>query len=294
MTILLGWLVDNAWVFYAVCALGVIIYLVRALTAQRERRLSMFTLERETATSRLIQAWLMILVFVAMGAVILVSTKYVLPALPVLSPDESPRTPTSAAGVDPPTPGPTPTVTAEPLVPTFTPPATADSDLAPAPAPTLEATETSTLTPTVAPDAPDAPVAGEVRVRFGDFAELAGYSLSGTEVTTAQPVPLTLYWQALEGSSTTDYMVFTHLLAEDGHLVAQHDSPPANGARPIASWSPGESIVDPHSMAFQDTAYTGPATIVVGLYDLTTGERVLTDMGSSHVVLAAAISVVPQ
>jgi hypothetical protein len=106
-------------------------------------------------------------------------------------------------------------------------------------------------------------------------------------------LPLTLYWQALDGVGTTDYVVFTHLVAEDGHLLAQHDSPPDNGARPFASWTPGERIVDPHPMAFQDTAYSGPAIIRVGLYDLTTGERVLTDTGRNQVVLAAAIEVVP-
>lgn len=290
MTILLRWIVDNAWIFYAMCAIGVIIYLVRALTAQRERRLSMFTLERETATSRLIQAWVMILVFVAIGALIFVSAKYALPSLPALGPEMSPAVPTLAAGVNPPTVVPTPSVTAEPLVPTFTPVATIEPEVVPTSQetvqPALSPTPTSTTTP-------DGAVAGEVRIRFGDVAELVGYSLPGTEVTTARPVPLTLYWRALEGTSTTNYVVFTHLLAEDGRLIGQHDGMPANGARPTTDWTPGESIVDPHPVAFQDAAYTGLATISVGLYDQATG-RVLTEAGNDHVTLPVTIKVVPQ
>jgi len=132
-----------------------------------------------------------------------------------------------------------------------------------------------------------------VRVRFSDFAELSSYSLPAAEVTTAQPLPLTLYWRGLEGASPMDYVVFTHLLAEDGHLVAQHDGAPAGGTRPVTGWAVGETIVDFHPMVFQDTAYTGLARIAVGLYDPATG-RVLTQTGEDHVVLPVTIIVVPR
>jgi len=287
MTILLQWLVNNAWVFYAGCAMGVIIYFIRALSALRERNLAMFTLERETATSRLIQAWAMILVFIVIGALIFVSANYLLRNLPALRPETPRPTPTSVAGVDTPTPGPTPSPTGELLVPTFTPASTAES------ASPLPPAEEPTTAPTQEPTAsPEGVIAGEVHVRFGDFAELASFSLPASEITTAEPLMLTLYWQA-DGTSPIDYTVFTHLLAEDGHLIAQHDGTPAYGVRPTTTWVPGESIVDTHPMSFQDTAYTGPARILVGLYDPATG-RIATDTGSDHVVLPVAINVVPQ
>ena len=103
---------------------------------------------------------------------------------------------------------------------------------------------------------------------------------------------LTLYWRALEGTSPLDYLVFTHLLAEDGHLIAQHDGVPANGTRPTTGWTVGEIIVDPHPMAFYDTAYIGAAEIVVGLYDPDAG-RVVTEAGGDHVVLPLTINVAP-
>jgi hypothetical protein len=81
------------------------------------------------------------------------------------------------------------------------------------------------------------------------------------------------------------------LLAQDGHLLAQHDGQPGGGSKPTTGWAPGESIVDLHPMAFQDLEYVGPATIVVGLY-ASTGERVVTDTGADYVVLPVAINVV--
>lgn len=313
MRVLLQWLVDNAWILYAVCALGIVWYLIRALVALRERRLSMFTLERETATSRLVQAFLMILVFIAIGTLIYASAYYVLPKMPVANVTGPPPTPTMAAGLDTPTPGLVPSPTPPVLVPTFTsapgialqptPLSVAPTELPPEspaesppgdpaePAPTPPPAEEQTETPEPELTAePGAAVAAEVRVRFGDFAELLGFAIPSADVTATGSLPLTLYWQALEGRSPVDYRVFTHLLAEDGRLIAQHDSPPANGARPTTTWSPGESIIDPHSMGFQDATYTGEARILVGLYDPDAG-RVVTDAGGDHVVLPVAINV---
>ena len=291
MTIPLRWLVDNSWVFYAVCVIGLIIYLVRALTAQQERRLTMFTLERETATARLVQASMMLLVFIAIGALIFVSTNYILPGLPVLSRNVPLPTPTSVAGIDPPTPIVTPSPTAESLVPTFTPEATLAPEATLPPVPDSEPTATPTPEPT---PALAGAIAGELRVVFGDFAELVGYALPSAEVTAAQPVPLTLYWQALDGTSATDLIVFTHLLSENGDLIAQHDSQPANAGRPMTSWVPGESIVDSHALAFQDPTYIGPSRIWVGLYDPDTGRRILAVNGADHVELPIIVNIASQ
>jgi len=289
MTILVQWLIEHTWALYAVCAIGFIIYMMRALAAQRERRLALFTLERETATARIIKAWTMAFVFVAIGATIFASTTFILPSLSIYNPGASLPTPTLSAGVQILTPGitPTPSPTLGSLVLTFTPTTTGASvSTSPPPAPT----ETPTPAPT---DTPAAAISGEVRVRFGDFAELSSYSLPAAEFTTSQPLPLTLYWQALEGTSATNYMVFTHLISEDGRLIAQHDGAPAGGTRPTATWVPGETIADSHPMIFQDTAYAGPANIWVGLYDPGSG-RILAETGSDHVILPTKISIVPQ
>jgi len=142
------------------------------------------------------------------------------------------------------------------------------------------------------------PIATEVHVRFGGHpddpdqttAELLGYDLAPGPYTSGQPILLTLYWRAREGAASADYTIFTHVLAEDGHLVAQHDGPPANGTRPTPGWLADEIIVDPHDMTFR-APYTGPARIEVGLYDPTTLERVLTESGDTFVLLPTTLTI---
>ena len=297
MMILLQWLVENVWVLYAACAIGVIVHVVRALVARRERNLALFILERDTATARIVQAWSMVLIFVVIGVVIFVSITIILPGLSIYEAGTLLPTPTLSAGVEFPTSGVTSTPSPMPelVVPTLTPLTTTGTVPTPPPP---EVVETPTPEPAEMPtpepaEVPEVAISGELYVRFGDFSALVGYSLPAAAVTTAEPLPLTLYWRALDGTSPMDYMVFTHLLAGDGHLVAQHDGGPAGGARPTTGWSPGETIVDSHLLAFYDTAYTGPARIVVGLYEPAAG-RVLAGTGDDHVVLPVAISVIPQ
>jgi hypothetical protein len=287
MTILLQWLVEHAWVFYVACAIGIVIYAMRALGAHRERSLALFTLEREMATSRVAQAWAMVFVFVAIGAAIFVGAKYILPGLSAGGLGRPSPTPTPSSGVQPPTPSSVSTVSPTPdlLVPTVTP--TAAPTLVPT-APPSPPTEPPTPPPT---DTPAGVVSGGVGVRFGDFVELATFSLPAAQFGTAETLPLTIYWRRLEGTSPVDYLVFTHILAEDGHLIGQHDGPPAGGTRSINQWAVGEVVEDFHPMTFQDTGYVGPARIAVGLYDPSTG-RVLTSAGSDHAILPVTINIV--
>ncbi|MDY6878427.1 MAG: hypothetical protein SWK90_19790 [Chloroflexota bacterium] len=296
MIILLQWLVEHVWVLYAACVIGVAVYVVRALVAKRERNLALFTLERDTATARVVQAWAMVVLFIAIGVAIFVSAAFILPGLSIYNAGILFPTPTSSAGVEFPTPDITSTPSPVPEVaPTFTPLTTTAAVPTPPPpesveTPTPEPAETPT---SEAPEIPEAAVSGELYVRFGDFSALVGYSLPAAAINTAQPLPLTIYWRALEGTSAVDYLVFTHLLAGDGRLIAQHDGVPAGGARPTTGWVSGETIVDSHLLTFYDAAYTGPARLVVGLYEPSTG-RVLTEIGDDSVVLPVAISVVPQ
>jgi len=142
------------------------------------------------------------------------------------------------------------------------------------------------------------PMAHELHVRFGGspdapdqaVAELLGYDLAPGPYTSDRPISLTLYWHACEGASGGDYTVFTHLLADDGHLVAQHDGLPAGGSRPTLGWIPGEIVVDRHEMTFRET-YAGAARIEVGLYDTITLERVLAEDGQTFAMLPAALDI---
>lgn len=289
MTILIQWLIEYTWVLYPLCAIGFVVYVIRALAAQRERGRAQFTIERDIAAERVARDWAMALVFVVIGAIVFASTTFILPNLDI-GPFSS--TPTLEAGLE----FVTPTVTLIPsptsgfVVPTFTPVATSVQS------PTLASPEPAETVPPEPSDTPaDATVNGEVNVRFGDFAKLVSYGLPARQVTTAQPLALTLRWQSLEGVSAVDYWVFTHLLAEDGRLIAQHDGAPAGGSSPVTGWGAGEIVVGVHPMTFHDVAYTGPATLAVGMYDPgNPATRVLTEMGSDYVVLPISINIIPQ
>lgn len=138
------------------------------------------------------------------------------------------------------------------------------------------------------------PGAQSVSVQLGNFAELSGYRLETDELVVGQSFELTLYWRATNDVPLqTRYTVFTQLLAADGHLIAQHDGPPAGNSRPTTTWIGGEVVEDGHRLIFHDLAYTGPATLIVGLYDAETIVRVLTAQGQDHVILPVDVVVGP-
>ena len=124
---------------------------------------------------------------------------------------------------------------------------------------------------------------GRIGVRFGEIGTLVGYDLSARRVRAGDPLTVTLYWQAVNRAPIErPYTVFTQLLTPDGRLIAQHDGPPVDGTRPTTSWIGDEIIVDAHTLDWQDTSYSGPARLIVGLYDSESIERVLTDTGADY------------
>jgi 4-amino-4-deoxy-L-arabinose transferase-like glycosyltransferase len=133
-------------------------------------------------------------------------------------------------------------------------------------------------------------VAYPLDIHFGQVARLIGYDLPSQAVTAGWPVTITLYWQALEDAGGGDYTVFTHILASDGHLVGQHDSPPVKGVRRTLGWIPGEIIVDQHPMAFREP-YEGPARIEIGMYNHISMERLQTQSGKDSVLLPEELTV---
>jgi hypothetical protein len=131
-----------------------------------------------------------------------------------------------------------------------------------------------------------------VGVQVGDFAELLGYRIETSRLTAGQPFQIILYWQALSDVPVeTSYTVFTQLLAADGHLIAQHDGPPAENERPTLTWVGGEVIEDAHTLVFSDVGYSGSATLIVGLYDSATVTRVGAETGQDHIALPKDLTV---
>jgi mannosyltransferase len=134
------------------------------------------------------------------------------------------------------------------------------------------------------------PIGYPLDVRFGQVGRLIGYDLPQQTFAAGEPVTITLYWQALEQAAGADYAVFTHVLAADGHLVGQHDGPPAAGARPTAGWVSSEIIADAHTMTFREP-YVGTARVEVGLYDPDTMERVPVEGGETFTLLPTMLTI---
>jgi hypothetical protein len=112
----------------------------------------------------------------------------------------------------------------------------------------------------------------EVDVRLGDSVKLLGYDLAPAQASPGEMLFLTLYWQAL-GRTDTSYTVFVHLLDGDGHIRGQRDSLGGQGTLPTTSWVQGEVITDPYEIPISSTAPPGTYTIIVGMYDASTAER---------------------
>jgi hypothetical protein len=290
MTILLQRLVEYAWVIYVLCAIGAIIYAVRALGAHRARRLAIFTLEREAATSKVVQAWAIVLVFCFIGASVFFVVTFFLSDLPARVEGSTPE----PSGLELRTPTATPTPTPTPGIEILTIPAATVAAI-PTPIPP-EVTDSPEAGATVLPLGA---VSGEVHAQFGNppFAELVSYGLSAAEIAAGQPLELTLNWRALDATSPIDYVIFTHLRKDDGNIIAQHDGPPAGGNRPMTTWGPGASVIDVHLMAFAEEhwGYAGSATIAVGLYNPEVpAERVLVSTGGDYVTLPVTLVVTSQ
>ena len=70
-----------------------------------------------------------------------------------------------------------------------------------------------------------------------------------------------------------DYTVFTHLIDERENIVAQHDGQPDAGEYPTSQWLKGEVVQDVHTLVLEPALQPGEYTLLVGMYDLESGER---------------------
>lgn len=102
---------------------------------------------------------------------------------------------------------------------------------------------------------------------------LLGYDVS----LEPQAVRVTLYWRC-QAVLPIDYTTFVHIRdvsGQPGAILAQMDRPPAEGAYPTSLWEPGEVVRDPVRIPLPEQAPPGKYEVILGLYDLVTGKRLL-------------------
>jgi hypothetical protein len=130
--------------------------------------------------------------------------------------------------------------------------------------------------------------------QLGDTALLLGANLcpaapslpcpSAPQLIPSSSLVLTLFWQALAETGTS-YRVFVHLRTADGQIMAQSDGEPAQWTRPTTGWLPPEIITDEHTIQLPADIPTGTYTLVTGLYDPTTGQRLFTPDNSDAITI---------
>jgi 4-amino-4-deoxy-L-arabinose transferase-like glycosyltransferase len=126
--------------------------------------------------------------------------------------------------------------------------------------------------------------------RLGTVALLLGVEVEGSAAMQGRTLPITLYWQALEPTTTT-YTVFVQLVGEEDAKAGQVDRLPCGGACPTTTWRSGDLLGERYELAVEPAAPPGHYQLIAGLYDLATGERLQVaggqaGNGSDHVILA--------
>ena len=117
--------------------------------------------------------------------------------------------------------------------------------------------------------------------RWGDL-ELRRAQLAPA-VRSGDVIPVALTWRAL-APLQANHKVFVHAVADDGAVIAQHDAQPLNELRPMTTLPVGENVNDRHGLALPE-GFAGQLSILVGVYDPATGDRVLTADGRDTVTV---------
>jgi hypothetical protein len=108
--------------------------------------------------------------------------------------------------------------------------------------------------------------------RFEEGVTLEGYA-HDVEVDA---IEVTLRWRAAMPLDA-DHTVFVHLLpaGQAGEPLSQGDGPPAGGRWPTYLWLPGVPVFDAHRVPLPADLPAGEYSLLVGLYDPATGDRLL-------------------
>jgi 4-amino-4-deoxy-L-arabinose transferase-like glycosyltransferase len=105
---------------------------------------------------------------------------------------------------------------------------------------------------------------------------LLAYDAPSPSVHPGGQAELTLYWEAL-APMQRDWSTLVHIQDESGIIVAQRDTYPGLGLLAASDIHPGRRWADRYVVNIPATAYApDEASVLVGLYDMHTGERMLT------------------
>ncbi|MBZ0295219.1 MAG: glycosyltransferase family 39 protein [Anaerolineae bacterium] len=119
---------------------------------------------------------------------------------------------------------------------------------------------------------------------FDDLVELSGVSILSPEPDNK--LFIWLYWHPLKVADTS-YKIFVHLVADSpsgSTVLAQDDQYPQDARITTTNWSAAEVYRDVYQLSL-DGIPAGQYTLITGLYDPTSGDRVLLDNGQDYYML---------
>ncbi len=104
-----------------------------------------------------------------------------------------------------------------------------------------------------------------IGANLGNIVVLEQAEVLQARVRPGEVFAISLRWRPLTNISTR-YVVFVHLIAPDGNLVAQEDIEPLRGTRPTDTWTPQMPLWDPHQVQLPGNAPLGTYQVRVGMY----------------------------
>jgi 4-amino-4-deoxy-L-arabinose transferase-like glycosyltransferase len=100
--------------------------------------------------------------------------------------------------------------------------------------------------------------------RFGDTIGLHGYDIDTSALRSSGQVSVTLQWD-VQAPINERYMLFVHVLNEQGERIAQIDAPPG-GTIPTDEWNPHGYVQWTHPLPLPPDLPPGTYWIAIGLY----------------------------
>jgi hypothetical protein len=139
----------------------------------------------------------------------------------------------------------------------------------------------------VAPREPPPALAHQLRASFNyqnETLTLLGFELGEIK---ADHLTFTLAWQS-ERPLQRDYTIFAQLWDSSDNLVTGFDQPPLVGTYPTSTWLPDQTILDPRTIPL-DNVTPGEYRLIVGLYEATSQQRMVTATGTNFIELTRVI-----
>jgi len=136
--------------------------------------------------------------------------------------------------------------------------------------------------------APSYDIASPDQFRYDSRIHLEGFDVQASDLRPGSNLDITLFWQGMVPIEQ-DYQVFVHLMDENWQRVAGSDSAPRGGWWPTSAWEPTQLFDDQVALALPAELPPGQYTVIAGLYQLDTLDRLPVDGPADRIRDRAAL-----